>query len=73
MPSSSSAGGNWWSRSPYYSYYQTFNVCGSSKGQGNPPLPQKEIPKMTDEEFDAAFKDLLFGQDTKPVEKNEQV
>lgn len=56
---STSAGGNWWLRSQYYPYYQTFSIYEPSKNRGNPP--PKEIPKMTDEEFDVAFKDLLFG------------
>lgn len=71
-PSSSSAGSNWWARSPYYPYYQTFSIYEPSKNRGSSAPPPKEMPKMTDEEFDAAFNDLLFGQDTKPVEKNKQ-
>ena len=58
---STSVGGSWWARSPYSPYYQTFSIYEPSKSRGNPSPPPKEMSKMTDEEFDAAFNDLLFG------------
>lgn len=55
----------WWLRSPYY---QQFNVYDSSKVRYtfcsaplNPTPPKEEIQQMTDEEFNIAFNDLLFG------------
>lgn len=53
-----SASGNWWLRSSYHSYYNLFTVYPPSKGRS---LPGEEIHQMSDEEFDAAFNDMLFG------------
>ncbi len=61
--SSTSALGNWWLRSPYYSYYsyyQPFNIYPPSKDRS---LPREEIHQMSNEEFDAAFNDLFFGNE----------
>lgn len=65
ITSSTSSSTPWWLRSPYY---QQFNVYEPSKvrytfrsAPPNPAPPKKEIQQMTNEEFDAAFNDLLFG------------
>ena len=61
--SSTNVSGNWWLRSPcysYYSHYQPFNIYSPSKDR---PLPREEIHQISDEEFDAAFNDLLFGNE----------
>lgn len=67
--SSTSNSTPWWLRSPnYQQYYQRFNVYEPSKvryafrsAPPNPAPPKEEIQQMTNEEFDAAFNDLLFG------------
>ncbi len=59
---SSTTVSDWWHRSPYFShpYYQPFNVYTPAK-ERTVCVPKEEIQQMSDEEFDAAFKDLLFG------------
>lgn len=56
--------GNWWLRSPYYpyySYYQPFSGYKARKQSKKYTPPKEEIQQMTDEEFDAALNNLLFG------------
>ena len=59
---SSTTASDWWHRSPYfsYSYYQPFNIYTPAK-ERTVCAPKEEMQQMSDEEFDAAFKDLLFG------------
>lgn len=55
---------NWWLRSPYYpyySYYQPFSGYKARKQSKKYDPPKEEIRQMTDEEFDAALNNLLFG------------
>ena len=55
---------NWWLRSPYYpyySYYQPFSGYKARKQSKKYTPPKEEIQQMTDEEFNAALNNLLFG------------
>lgn len=64
--SSTSNTTSWWLRSPYY---QQFNAYEPSKVRyvqyrptpPKPTPPKEKMQQMTDEEFDVAFKDLLFS------------
>ena len=60
IPTSSTSNmAQWWLYSPFSMYESSYvrHYPVSSK-----PIPQKEeISTITDEEFDAAFKDLLFS------------
>lgn len=63
VTTTSSTVNDWWHRSPYlshHSYYQPFNVCTPTK-ERTVCIPKEEMQQMSNEEFDAAFKDLLFG------------
>lgn len=62
VTTTSSTVNDWWHRSPYFShlYYQPFNVCTPTK-ERTVCIPKEEMQQMSNEEFDAAFKDLLFG------------
>lgn len=61
----STSNSNWWLRSPYYTYYN-ISFLSEAKSLQAPPKsvpPKREIHQMSDEEFDTAFNDLLFGNE----------
>lgn len=65
ITTASSTVNDWWYRSPYFSHsyyqpFQPFNVYMPTKKR-TVCVPKEEMQQMSDEEFDAAFKDLLFG------------
>lgn len=61
----STSNSNWWLRSPYYTYYNTYPLSEARSSPAPPKSvpPKEEIHQMSDEEFDTAFNDLLFGNE----------
>lgn len=59
--SSTSTTIHWWTSYPYYQQPRYQPEVWHCFVPLNPTPPKEEIQKMTDEEFDAALNDLLFG------------
>lgn len=58
--STTSGTDSWWLRSPYYQQFNVYEPYIFRSVPLNPTPPKKEM--MTDEEFNVAFNDLLFGR-----------